>query len=1235
MTFWIDYNLRRRIGITAAALAILLAILTLAVWATYRLAGAGSRLSENGLIFADIQRDVQDASLSLLSPYHAAGSASRARSPEEIEAAFQNLHADHSAYEATFEHFENEALPDPLKKEMETGRALAEAWFEIAEDQYFPALRAGNRDRAIALLRDRMEPIFQANNASRSRFFAMARVWGAENELKGRQYARRTTRLLLWGIAGILVVILALSMAALALLAQDRRRRRAEIAQQDSERRMLAFLENNCIVAWMKDESGRYVYMNRYLRERFHFGEDQWKGKTTAEILPGRFAETTSELDREILEKGISSNVLESAPEINGQMSMWQNHRFLHTDAEGKRYVGGIGVDVTDRLRAERNLQALMESTRDLIWSVDQDFQLVYFNPALAESLSQNFGVVARPGIRIFEMFPAQQRFSWPELYQRALTEGAYRQEYSLQDGRILDLSFNPILLENKSVGVSVFAKDITEKVHADQLLRAQYKKLEEAEKELRASERRLLAFLDNRTVIAFMKDEDGRYVYLSAHMAERFGKVVEQCLGKTAFDLWKPEIATRLDANDREVMRSGQRQEFLECQMDFEGRETWWQTSKFVFADKTGKKFLGGIGVEITDRIRAQQDLLERNRQLEEAEESLRNSETRLRAFLDNTTSITWIWMKDEQGRYIFANDTINRRLGLHSGSWLGKTAMDIFPPEIGAEFVRHDKALFDSGQMQECVEKTVLPNGDYLWLKTCRFIFSDARGNRYLGGMGVDISDQVRIEEELLRHKENLEGLVLERTRLLEAALEQANAANRAKSAFLANMSHELRTPLTSIIGFSRILADDAALGEEQKRHLEIINRSGNHLLTLINDVLELSKIEAGRMRLTRQPVDLERLLTEIVEMMRGRAQSKGLDLRIQCAELPATVLTDANKLRQILLNLLSNAIKFTDQGSVTMRVSAEFPEAGNARIEIAVSDTGIGITAEDQDRIFDPFIQSGDADRQVGTGLGLTLSRQFVRMLGGELSLQSALGHGSTFHFYFFADLCDIPAPATAHKGRVIAIESGGLGHSILIVEDNPETRLLLRTLLEPLGFQLSEVCDGPSALAAVQSNTPELIIMDWRLPGMDGTIATRHIRQMQSITQPRILMVTASAFEEEKQLALDAGVDGFLRKPFHQDDLFSLLETQLRIRFRREENASPAPAPPEMELASDDLLDLPIELRTELANAVGEINLVRMDEILTRMESTHPLLTPRLKSMLELNQYRELWTLLGGE
>jgi signal transduction histidine kinase len=306
--------------------------------------------------------------------------------------------------------------------------------------------------------------------------------------------------------------------------------------------------------------------------------------------------------------------------------------------------------------------------------------------------------------------------------------------------------------------------------------------------------------------------------------------------------------------------------------------------------------------------------------------------------------------------------------------------------------------------------------PDGAIRYIKADAVIFRDGRGKPMrLVGSNYDITAHREAELELLRHRHHLEELVAERTGALSVAVSQAQAANRAKSTFLANMSHELRTPLNSVIGFSRLMAASPHMQDDEKRNLAIIHRSGNHLLTLINEILELSKGEAGRLQAQTTVVALAPLLQEVMDMLGMRAEQQGLALHLDCANLPAAVLLDATRLRQVLLNLMSNAVKFAGSGTVTLRVRGERRDDALWRLSFAVSDTGIGIAEEDQQRIFEPFVQADSAGPKDGTGLGLAISREFVQLMKGELTVESRPGQGATFGFSIPAQAAEVPVQA----------------------------------------------------------------------------------------------------------------------------------------------------------------------------------------------------------------------------
>ena len=496
-------------------------------------------------------------------------------------------------------------------------------------------------------------------------------------------------------------------------------------------------------------------------------------------------------------------------------------------------------------------------------------------------------------------------------------------------------------------------------------------------------------------------------------------------------------------------------------------------------------------------------------------------------------------------------------------------------------------------------------------------------------------DISERKRAEAELLRHRDHLEELVRERTAALSVALAKAESANRAKSAFLSNMSHELRTPLNSVIGFSQLLSNSHAMSADEKHKLAMINRSGHHLLMLINDILELSKIETGRVDLIPEVIDLRALLDAALEMVQLRASQAGIALDLQCAPgLPHTVRADGAKLRQVLLNLLSNAVKFVQRGSVTLAVEARDLAHGKTALTFAVRDTGPGIAAADLERIFDPFVQADTPVTQAGTGLGLTISRQFVRLMGGELQVASVPGQGSTFSFTVTLEREEgMLAPRLPHA-RVVGLPPSERGHTILVVDDNLDGCELLRSLLLPLGFVVYEAHDGEQGEQKIASLRPELVFMDWRMPRMDGLELTRRIRARKDLVQPRIVMLTASAFEEERIEALASGADAFMRKPLEQDTLFEVLGQQLGLHFHtlQEEDTSASWAAREP-LAPDDLAPLSQQVIEELKHAVAEMHTVRIGLVMVAIGNDHPTVGARIRSMIERAQYQELWSLLN--
>jgi signal transduction histidine kinase/DNA-binding NarL/FixJ family response regulator/streptogramin lyase len=460
--------------------------------------------------------------------------------------------------------------------------------------------------------------------------------------------------------------------------------------------------------------------------------------------------------------------------------------------------------------------------------------------------------------------------------------------------------------------------------------------------------------------------------------------------------------------------------------------------------------------------------------------------------------------------------------------------------------------------------------------------------RGAVALGLVGLVAAGFVWQRRGAKRRERELETLVTERTRELELARDQAEAANQAKSEFLANMSHELRTPLNAILGFARLTEGDPATPPSQQENLHTITRSGEHLLTLIDDVLEMARIESGHITLEVHDFDLYRLLDDLEDMFRLGAGDKGLELSFhRTPDLPRFVATDERKLRQVLINLLSNAIKFTEEGSVTLRARTKDERRATdtpssivhrpSSLIFEVADTGYGIAPHEMETLFEPFVQTSAGQQvQTGTGLGIPISRRYVQVMGGELTANSTgvPGQGSAFSFSIPvspAEPVDAEAEAKLPARRVVGLEPGqratdGGPYRILIVEDNPDNRRLLVKLLTdlgppPSGLELREAANGQEAVEVAESWGPHLVWMDLRMPVMDGYEATRRIKAQAGAQAPVIIALTASALEEERAGVLASGCDDHVRKPFHERDIFDKLHKHLGVRFVYEDVGAP--------------------------------------------------------------------------
>ncbi|MDD3609402.1 MAG: ATP-binding protein [Halothiobacillaceae bacterium] len=501
-------------------------------------------------------------------------------------------------------------------------------------------------------------------------------------------------------------------------------------------------------------------------------------------------------------------------------------------------------------------------------------------------------------------------------------------------------------------------------------------------------------------------------------------------------------------------------------------------------------------------------------------------------------------------------------------------------------------------------------------------------------------DMRRQYEANVQIARLNVGLEELVRERTVEMEEARDRAEAANRAKSVFLANMSHELRTPLNAILGFSELTRHEAGLTPRQRENLEFVHRNGEHLLSLINDVLDMAKIESGRQSLEEETVDLPRALEDAVEMLRPRAETKGMRLNVDIdPALPRYIRCDGRKLRQILINLISNAVKYSDQGEVQVEVLRRGGEGGGAPLlHIEIIDQGRGIAAEDQERIFDPFVQAGHAGTTEGTGLGLPITRQFVELMGGEIAVSSTPGAGSCFSVRLpLVEAHADDASEAEPVRRVLGLAEGQPPWRVLVVDDSDANRLLLKRVIEGAGFDVREASNGQEAVEVFNAWHPHFIWMDMRMPVMDGYEAARTIRNSPGSRQTVIAALTASTSttQQDQARVFASGCVALLRKPFQPSDIFETMRRYLKVQYRYaepEDEVAPPPAPTDLHAP---LAALPEAARAELRSALRAGDLEALERFVSDLEVTNPALARALREPLDAFRYDELLAALGAE
>ncbi len=710
-------------------------------------------------------------------------------------------------------------------------------------------------------------------------------------------------------------------------------------------------------------------------------------------------------------------------------------------------------------------------------------------------------------------------------------------------------------------------------KVRTSALEQANAKLKQEIAKHLQTEEELLVTqfSVDHAADIIFWINSDGKFIYANEETYKALGYSREELLSMKLYevelnfsaDIWEDywEVNRELGS----VMLETEYRRKDSTTFPVEVTENYFQFKN--------KEYLCFSVRDISERKQAEMELRQHrdhleelvakrtedwailNQQLEQDIAKRKQIEEKLRKFSrvveqsGNTIVIT-----DLKGKIEFVNPTFCKKTGYSYAEAIGQNPRILKSGYQKKEFYKNLWATISSGKVWQGEMLNKRKNGDLYWeFATISPIKDEAGKNTHY----------LAIKEDITERKQALEELKI--------AKQMAESANQAKSTFLASMSHEFRTPLNAILGYTQILKSDKNLTKLQKDGLKIIQRSGEHLLMLINDILDISKIEANKLELRECDFRLSSFLTEIAELFKMRIQDKGIEF-ITEINLPLTIHADEKRLRQILLNLLSNAVKFTPQGQIIFKVSKI-----NEFIRFEVKDSGIGISPNHLETIFLPFQQVGEQNLQQneGTGLGLAISKKMVEMMGGQLQVESELGKGSRFWFEIPLILSSTQIlPDNEQQSReIVGFKAQKSDFKILIVDDKWENRSFLKTLLMSLKINVLEANNGEDALIKAYQFHPDAILMDIKMPIMDGIECTRRLRQDAKFEQTVIIALSANVFDEQQKKAIEVGCNAFMSKPLNTDNLLQLLGEHCSLEWIYETDVPEKPqlpiVPPDIE------------------------------------------------------------------
>ncbi|MEG4069514.1 PAS domain S-box protein [Microcoleus sp. Pol11C2] len=904
----------------------------------------------------------------------------------------------------------------------------------------------------------------------------------------------------------------------------------------EAELREMSEVMKNALSGISKiDTQGRYLYVNKAYSDVTGYQPEEMIGMSWEKtVYPDEWEKLVAAYWVMVQEGRVE---LETRAVRKDGSVFYKQLVMISTYDEQNQFLGHYCFmkDISDRKKAELALEqellrskAFFNTSLDGVVVMDWVGKVVQASPSFAQMLG--YTLEETMNMSVFDWDAEWTREELQLMLQREEVIPLFETRHRRKDGSVYDveISWNRVELQDEMINYCI-CRDISDRKRNEA-------ERQQAEQALRESETRFQAFMNHSPAPAWITDENGVMLYASQTYLNTLKLPTDDVIGKSIFELYPAAFAQQYLDNIQTVAQTNELIETIEIAPRRDGTLGEFLVYKFLIPDLPGQMLVGGVAIDVTRQ--------------HQAETALQLSEERLMLALEASGDGLWDW-KIETGE-VYINSYYQEMLGYKPG----ELVMDV---NVWEQMIHPDDKFWvfedlNSNLPDSCLKyafdyRVRCKSGEWKWVANYAKVVAYDEDGKPLRMIGThkDISD--RKQKELA----------------LQHAREAAEAANLAKSTFLANMSHELRTPLNVILGFAQVMTHDSSLTPNQKEDLQTIRRSGDHLLSLINDVLDLSKIESGHCTVEHSGLDLIALLHSLRNMLAERASSKGLDLCFEIApEVPQFMLVDAQKLRQVLLNLLSNAIKFTDGGSITLQVSIEADGTGALSttrpiLQFVVADTGVGIASVELDTIFDAFVQAQAGKRLTGgTGLGLTISRKLLELMGGEISVSSTLGEGSSFTFTLpVSPISGVNVTPEENNRLVIGLAPSQGDHRILVVDDQPENRLLMVRLLTQLGLEVKEATNGQQAVQIWQQWQPDLTWMDIRMPVLDGYEATKQIRAMEDGQNSIIIALTAQASQSDRALALAAGCNDYISKPFREQTLFLKMAEYLGLEYVYEE------------------------------------------------------------------------------